>query len=370
MSNPVHRLKIEFGQSQIDDLHRRLSMIRWPEMAFDPQWSAGTSLTVLRELVEFWLTRFEWTKVQEQLNQLDHFWTEIAGERMHWVSYSASKKKGLFPLVLLHGWPGCFVEFSKAAPLLAEAGFDVIVPSLPGFVFSDPPRTAGMNPTRIAERLHQFVISLGHYQYGLQGGDWGSPIAREMARLYPNNVAGLHLNLAPWLPEVKQGETAEETAYRQARQKFDLCETGYWSIQGTKPQSLCYAQHDSPVGLLAWILEKFHGWSDHDGNLWDTFQREEILTIASLYWLTGRILSAARIYHEAWSWWPGDLSRVVVPTGYARFPREPWGPPASFLKPFFNLVHSNEMPRGGHFAALEQPHLFANDVLAFFSKLE
>jgi pimeloyl-ACP methyl ester carboxylesterase len=369
MNNPVDRLKISFAPAQIADLHRRLSTVRWPEISFESGWSAGTNPTVLRALVEFWHRVFDWAKVQEELNQLDHFCRQIEGERIHWVSYSSSGTGKLFPIVLLHGWPGSFVEFRKAAPMLAKAGFNVIVPSLPGFVFSDAPRSPGMNPTRIAQRLHQLIISLGHTRYGVQGGDWGSPIGREMARLYPNHILGLHLNLSPWLPEAQRSEKEEETAYREARRKFDASETGYWSIQGTKPQSLCYALHDSPVGLLGWLLEKFYGWSDHGENLWETFQREEILTIATLYWLTGRIESAARIYYEARSWWPGDLSRVAVPTGYARFPKEPWGPPASFLEPFFNLVHSTEMPAGGHFAALEQPNLFADDVIAFFSKL-
>lgn len=362
------RFTISFPPSQHDDLRRRLESARWPEIPFDTGWSAGTNDKVLRQLVDYWRTSYDWRKIEASLNQLEHYTGSIKGERLHFVLHRATGPRQPLPLLLLHGWPGSFTEFNKAAPLLTAQGFDLIVPSLPGFVFSDAPRVPGMNPTLVADRLNALMQTLGCRRYGVQGGDWGSPIARELGRLFPEHISGVHLNLAPWLPPLQGREaTPDEERYFAARKQFDAGETGYWSIQGTKPQTLAYAQHDSPIGLLAWMLEKFWAWSDHGDELWQTIHRDDVLTHVTLYWLTGRILSAARIYHEAWAWWPGDQSRVTVPTGYARFPKEPWGPPASLVAPLFNLVHVTEMPRGGHFAAMEQPVLFAEDVGKFFA---
>ncbi|HRI16644.1 MAG TPA: epoxide hydrolase [Verrucomicrobiota bacterium] len=361
---------IDFPRADVDELQRRVATARWPELPFQTGWSSGTNDPVLRDLARYWQESYDWFEVQAELNKLDHFRGAVGGEQMHFVLHPAVAESRRLPILLLHGWPGSFVEFNDAAPRLAREGFDLIVPSLPGFVFSDPPRTAGMNPTRIAERMHLLMEALGCDRYGVQGGDWGAVVARELGHLFPEHVAGVHLNLAPWLPEPKdRPPTSEEQEYLERRNRFDLGETGYWSIQGTKPQTLSYGLQDSPLGLLAWVLEKFWAWADHGDDLWESVCRDAVLTNVSLYWLTGRILSAARIYHEAWAWWPGDSSRVTVPTGYARFPKEPWGPPASLVAPLFNLVHATEMPKGGHFAALEQPELFAQDVAAFFSKL-
>lgn len=324
----------------------------------------------MRDLAKYWREDYDWSRALDQLNRLEQYLGVVGGEQMHFVRFSARDSAQPFPVLLLHGWPGSFVEFCRAAPILTALGFDLIVPSLPGFAFSEAPGGPGMNPTEIAKRMQELMQVLGFARYGVQGGDWGCVIARELGRLYPANVVGVHLNCAPWLRNMAdQAPTPEEERYLALRKQFDLAETGYWSIQATKPQTLCYGLHDSPLGLLAWMLEKFWAWSDHGDDLWQTFDRDELLTNVMLYWMTGSILSSARIYQEAATWWPGDLSRVTVPTGYARFPREPWGPPASLIAPFFNLVHTSDMPRGGHFAALEQPELYAQDVAAFFRQL-
>ncbi len=214
---------------------------------------------------------------------------------------------------------------------------------------------------------------LGYERYGVQGGDWGAIIATQMARLYPDALVGLHLNFVAAVPPPPDGvePSPEEIAYREARSRFQRDETGYSGIQGTRPQSLTYAQQDSPVGWLAWMLEKYWAWSDHGDDLWDTFSRDDILTTAMLYWIPGRILSAARLYYESRNPIGGGQvgGRVEVPTGYARFPAEPWAPPLEIVERTYNVVHYSEPVRGGHFPALEQPELWAAEVAGFFDSL-
>ncbi len=378
--------KLDFPRSEIDDLHRRLDATRWPNIPFETGWSAGTNDAVLRELVDHWRHRYDWFAIQERLNRLDHRMVEIEGERIHCVLYRSAAGGARPPLILLHGWPGSFVEFLEAGEMLSRAiegrpAFDLVVPSLPGYTLSDHPKEAGMTPARIADRMHLLMRELGHERYGAQGGDWGSFIATTMAARHPESVTGLHLNFiagggAPAAAEMSDGERE----YRQRMDQFSAMETGYSRIQGTRPQTLAYAQTDSPAGLLAWILEKFWAWGDHGDDLWQTFRRDDILTNVTLYWLTGSIYSAARLYYEsqmfgraqqppATSPAPAAAARIEVPTAYARFPGEPWAAPRDAAERRFNLVRFTELPRGGHFAALEQPALFASDVAAFFGSL-
>jgi pimeloyl-ACP methyl ester carboxylesterase len=215
---------------------------------------------------------------------------------------------------------------------------------------------------------------LGYQHYGVQGGDWGAIIGTALALLRPDSVDGLHITFVHPPPPLPEGETPseEEQTYLAERKKFDAEETGYGQIQRTKPQTLAYAHTDSPVGLLAWILEKFWAWSDHGNDLWQTFNRDRLLTNAMLYWLPGCMLSAARLYYETFHHMPKDLrkGRVSVPTGFARFPAEPWSPPRRVVARQYNLVYYSEPSKGGHFAAMEQPELWAMDVAAFFSQIE
>jgi microsomal epoxide hydrolase len=280
------------------------------------------------------------------------------------------------PLLLIHGWPGSFVEFLDAAEQLAAGvdgapGFDLVVPSLPGFGFSEAPREPGMHPGRIAARLHALMRELGYERYGVQGGDWGAITGTALALQQPEAVLGLHLNFVGGGPPPADREMSdEERAYRERQQAFQATETGYSLIQGTRPQTLAYAQQDSPVGLLAWILEKFWVWSDHGEDLWDTFDRDRLLTNVMLYWLTGSVLSAARIYYEMRHGGAASLAgQVTVPTSYARFPAEPWAAPREVVERRYHLVRMTEPARGGHFAALEQPTLYAADVASFFGTL-
>jgi pimeloyl-ACP methyl ester carboxylesterase len=370
--------RITYTEREIDDLHRRLDATRWPTIPFDTGWSSGTNDRVLRDLVQYWLNEYNWFEIQEQLNRLTHIRGPIAGEELHCVFYKGSGGEQRPPLLLLHGWASSFVEFLDAAELLAlgidgKRGFDLVVPSLPGFGFSEAPRAPGMHAGEIAERMHGLMRELGFEQYGIQGGDWGAIIGTALARQHPDAVVSLHITFVHPAPPPPPGEkpSEEERAYLNFHKRFQAEETAYSQIQKTRPQTLAYAQQDSPVGLLAWILEKFWAWSDHNDDLWETFNRDRFLTNVMLYWLPGCVLSSARIYYETFFNMPKDLrtGRVDLPTGYAKFPAEPWSPPREVVERRYNLVHYSEPPKGGHFAAMEQPDLWARDVKFFFSRV-
>jgi pimeloyl-ACP methyl ester carboxylesterase len=367
--------RMGYAASEIEDLYRRLDATRWPTIPFDTGWNSGTNDRVLRDLVKYWRHEYDWFATQEQLNRLTHLRGSIGGEALHCVVYKGLGGGRRPPILLLHGWPSSIVEFLDAAELLAEGfegtpGFDLVVPSLPGFGLSEAPRAPGMHAGRVAERLHMLMCELGYERYGVQGGDWGAIIGTALAKQHPESLVGLHVSFVHPVPPLPEGETwsENELAYLAYRKKFDAEETGYSQIQRTRPQTLAYAQTDSPVGLLAWVLEKFWAWTDHGDDLWETLDRDRFLTNVMLYWLPGCMLSAARIYYETYHQMPKELrgGRVRVPTGYAKFPAEPWSPPRDAVIRQYNLVHYTEAPKGGHFAAMERPELWAKDVAAFF----
>jgi len=374
MTNPTSRpgalpFRIEFGRRAIEDLHRRLDGARWPDRRFDAGWDAGTNDAVLRDLVHYWRREFDWFAWQERLNRLPHIRAPLADlEELHAVVLAGSGE-GRIPLLLLHGWPGSFIELLPAAERLAAdegtPGFDVVVPSLPGYGFSDAPLEPGMHPGRIAERMHTLMTLLGYERYVVQGGDWGAIVGARLAHAHPEALIGLHLNFPALAPDDAQTDEEREAADRSAR--WRARESAYGAMQGTKPQTLAYGLTDSPIGQLAWILEKFWAWSDHGDDLWDTFDRDHLLANVTLYWLTGTALSSARTYLEARREQPPFRleSRIEVPTGFTRYPAEPWFVPRSSMERAYHLVRWTEAPRGGHFAAMEQPEWFAGDVAAF-----
>ncbi|MDA1062000.1 MAG: epoxide hydrolase [Chloroflexi bacterium] len=379
---PLLPFRVEFSERAIADLRRRIDATRWPQIPFATGWSAGTDDGVLRDLVRYWRTEFDWFEVQARLNRLAQLRGPIGvpeGE-LHCVLFTAGDGAATRPpLLLLHGWPGSFLELLSAAELLAAGvgggpAFEVVVPSLPGFGFSDAPQAPGMHPGRIAERMHALMTELGYERYGVQGGDWGAIVATRLARLHPDALTGLHLNF-PSVPErrgpVDDAPDEDEVVWETRLAGWRQREGAYGAVQGTKPQTLAYALTDSPVGLLAWILEKFWAWSDHGDDVWETFSRNDVLANVTLYWLTGTALSAARTYYESRHEEPAHqpTTRIEVPTAFARFPGEPWAPPRAPVERAFNLVRWTEPERGGHFAALEQPRLFAEDVAGFFATL-
>jgi len=361
--------RIEFSRRAIEDLHRRIDAARWPDRRFDAAWDAGTSDAVLRDLVHYWRREFDWFEWQERLNRLPHIRAPLVDlEETHAVVL-AGPGSDRVPVLLLHGWPGSFIELLPAAERLATdedgAGIDVVIPSLPGFGFSDAPLAPGMHPGRIAERMHDLMRLLGYERYVVQGGDWGAIVGARLARAHPEAVIGLHLNFPALVPD--EAETEEEREARDRSARWRGQESAYGQLQGTKPQTLAYGLTDSPIGQLAWILEKFWAWSDHGDDLWDTFDRDQLLANVTLYWLTGTALSSARTYLEARRERPvfRPTDRCEAPTAFTRYPAEPWFTPRSAFERAYRLVRWTEAPRGGHFAAMEQPAWFARDVASF-----
>lgn len=365
----------------LQDLKTRLQRTRFPQEIPGTGWDYGTDLTYLKSLVAYWRDDFDWRAAERRLNELPQFKTTIDGLDIHFV-HQRSKEPGAFPLVLTHGWPGSIVEFTKViGPLTdpvkyggqASDAFDVVAISLPGFAFSGKPTERGYSPEKMASIISTVMARLGYTRYGVQGGDWGGIISRIVALKDPAHVAGLHLNFCvagppPGVADPNEGVPAAELQRMQERQDYMANERAYQQIQGTKPQTLGFALDDSPSGLAAWIVEKFHAWCDCDGNVESRFTRDELLTNITLYWVTGTATSAARIYYENRVAAP-TTGRVTVPTACALFPKEISTPPRKWVEARYNLVRWTEMPRGGHFAALEQPQLLVDDVRAFFRSI-
>ena len=376
----VTRFSIHVADADLADLKARLARARFPDEIPGSEWTYGTSRAYLESLVRYWRDTFDWRAQERRLNRFEQFTTTIDGLKIHFV-HRRSKERNALPLLLTHGWPGSFVEFTKVIEPLtdpvahggrAEDAFDVVAPSLPGFGFSDKPRERGVDPTRMAAIEAALMARLGYARYGVQGGDWGSIISTRVALNDATHVAGLHLNMCrtgpPAGPNPTDGLTAAEIDRLKRGDAWGNEETGYQRIQGTKPQTIGYALNDSPVGLAAWIVEKFRSWCDCDGDPEKIFTKDELLTNITLYWVTQSGTSSARIYYESQRA-PGAQRRVQVPTACAVFPKEINIPPRRWVEGQYNLTRWTEMPRGGHFAALEEPDLLVNDVRAFFRGL-
>jgi pimeloyl-ACP methyl ester carboxylesterase len=372
--------RIEVPDAVLDDLQRRLAVARIPEPLQGDGWTLGTDVVSLKRLVAYWQKGFDWRRQERELNRMEQFTTVIDGLRIHFV-HRRSPHAGALPLIVTHGWPGSIAEFTKiVGPLTdpaahggrAEDAFHVVMPSIPGFAFSDKPREPGFGPARIAGVFVRLMERLGYSRYGAQGGDWGSLISTQIALADPERVAGLHINMciaAPPPGDPNAGLTAEEIERLKRRQAFQAEETGYQQIQGTKPQTIGIALNESPVALAAWILEKFQSWCDCDGDPGRVFTRDELLANIMLYWVTETAASSARIYYENRRAPPAPPRRVEAPTACADFPREVIWSPRRWLEARYNIRRWTQMPRGGHFAAMEQPVLLVDDVRAFFRDL-
>ncbi len=382
-ANEIAAFRIEIPQAAIDDLMRRLTNTRLPDQIADSSWEYGTELSYLRELIAYWQDEFDWRAQEALLNQFDHFKTAIDGLEMHFI-HQRSANPDAIPLLMVHGWPGSISEFYKIiGPLTApqdhggrlEDSFHIIAPSLPGFGFSGIPTEPGYSPEKIAHVLAALMEKLGYERYGIAGGDWGAIINRYLAYNYPDRLIGLHSNMmlaGPPADESRREQiTTAESDARASRQAYMANETAYQQIQGTKPQSLGYGLNDSPAGLAAWIVEKFHGWTDMpqgpDGDLDAHFSKDELLTNVSIYWFTSTITSSTRIYYENRNTQvENPIGYIDVPTGAAIFPAEIFVTPRSWAEAAYDLRHWTIMPRGGHFAALEQPQLYLDDLRDFF----
>jgi pimeloyl-ACP methyl ester carboxylesterase len=380
-ADAVVPFKINVSDAVLADLKQRLARTRFPDEIPGSGWDYGTNLQYLKELVSYWRDKFDWRAQERRLNQFEQFKTNIDGIDVHFVHRRSTQADAL-PIVLAHGWPGSFFEFTRIiGPLtdpVAHGGrpsdaFHVVAVSLPGYAFSDKPRERGYHPERMAAIIAKVMVRLGYTRYGAQGGDWGSPISRFLALNDASHVVGLHLNFCqagpPPGPDPNAGVPPAELERMRARQAFFENERGYFLEQSTKPQTLGYGLNDSPAGLAAWIVEKFRSWCDCDGNVEQKFTKDELLTNITLYWVTESITSSARIYYENQRASGGQGGRVEVPTACAVFPKEIAIPPRRWVETRYNLKRWTEMPRGGHFAALEQPELLVDDIRAFFRDL-
>jgi pimeloyl-ACP methyl ester carboxylesterase len=369
-NDAVERFEIHVEDAVLTDLRDRLGRTRFPDQIDGTDWEYGFPVDYLRELVATWRDDYDWRAAEARLNELDHFRTTIDGQSIHFV-HARSENPDALPLLLIHGWPGSVVEFLDVIPRLT-GDFHVVAPSLPGYGFSEPTRARGWNPTRIARAFIALMDRLGYAHYGAQGGDWGAQVTTRIGALDSGHCVAIHLNMPIGIPPKEPVELSEEDqAGLAVFQNFQREESGYAMEHGTKPQTVGAALNDSPAGLLAWIVEKFRTWSDCDGHPENVFTRDQLLTNVTVYWVTETITSSARLY-----WEQQHLSReearpayVAVPTAVARYPREILRFPRPWVEQSYNVTHWAEMPRGGHFAAMEQPDLFAADVRTFFATI-
>ncbi|MGH9486640.1 MAG: epoxide hydrolase family protein [Terriglobales bacterium] len=350
-------------KAALDDLRLRLHATRWPP-ALSADWTYGFPVPELQEICRYWADEFDWRRAEAAMFAWPHFQIEIGGFCIHFV-HIRSQRAGAPALVLTHGWPGSFLELLPLAPLLPD--FDLVIPSLPGFAFSPHPGTPGCDTAVIAGLWASLMTALGYDRFGVHGGDIGASVSTLLGSQYPERILGVHLNYLPgaYYPELASTEpiTAAEEAFLAEKALWANAQGGYEHLQRTQPQTLSYGLNDSPAALAAWMLDRFRNWSDCDGQLTPYFQIDDLLANVALYWLTGSTASSFRLYTERWP----AFAPVRVPCAFARFPREISLPPRSWVERGYHIVRWTEMPRGGHFAAWEQPALLATDLREFFA---
>ncbi|HWO58528.1 MAG TPA: epoxide hydrolase [Umezawaea sp.] len=354
--------RVDVPQSRLDDLDRRLANTRWPAEPEGTGWADGVPVAYLKDLVEHWRTRYDWRHWEARLNAHPQFTTTIDGANVHFLHVRSAKENAL-PLLITHGWPGSVVEFLDVVEPLSR-DFHLVIPSMPNFGFSGPTDDTGWTTDRIAAAWAVLMAELGYDRYGVQGGDWGASISRTLGVVDAEHVVGVHVNFLLARPPADRSGFSEDDRARLAKlDDFRAEGTGYQAIQGTRPQTLAYALTDSPVGQLAWIIEKFKEWTDSDELPEDAVDRDRLLTNVMVYWLTATGGSSARIYKES----PRAFTEPSsTPTAVAVFPAEIARSVRSLVDKTNNIVRWTEFDRGGHFAALEEPDLFAEDVRAFF----
>ena len=357
MSDPF---SIEIPTATLASLHKRIQATRWPSGVND---SGGIPLSQMREIMRYWQEEFDWPAREREINRFPHFRTEIDGQRLHYIHLKSANSDAI-PLLLIHGWPGSFIEMLSIIPMLTDA-FHIVVPSLPGYGFSDAPSSTGMANERIATLFGELMTVLDYERFAVQGGDWGAGIATWLALHFSSRVIAIHLNYIPssYAPFIEGDPSDEEASFLRHREQWDDEHGAYGHIQITRPLTLGYALSDSPVGLAAWIIEKFHDWADPRSAI----PLDVILTNVTIYWATNTIASSIRLYLESEQtplrFESGES--VSVPCGIAKFPYEVPFPPRTWIERAYNVTHWTDMPNGGHFAALEAAEQLAGDVIDF-----
>jgi pimeloyl-ACP methyl ester carboxylesterase len=383
----VQPFELRIADAALQDLHVRLANTRLPPDDA-AGWDAGTSPAYLRTLIEYWRSRYDWRAQEAQLRRFSHFTATLHGTTLHFI-HERGQGEAPLPLVLTHGFPDSFARFLKLIPLLTDPAshggdprdaFHVVVPSLPGFAFSGPPDRHS-DLFHVADRWHELMTGeLGYARFGAHGGDWGSTVSEHLARSHADSLVGIHLTDVPfWHALRKPAEpSAAESAYLAAIDQLQRSDGAYAMIQGTRPQTLADALNDSPAGLAAWLVQFYQRWSDCNGDVEQQFTKDELLTTVMIYWVTGTIGSSFLPYYDAMHagparWIIEQLKKWVgsskVPAGFALFPRDLSHPPREWAERFFNVRQWTEMPRGGHFAAHEEPELLAENIRTFFRRL-
>lgn len=376
--------KIAIPDADLADLQDRLRRTRLLKPIEGQGWSDGTDVGFLQALLAHWADGFDWRDQEARLNQLPQYIARLGEQAVHFVHQPGTGPAPL-PLILTHGWPGSFVEMQRLVPLLADPAshggdaadaFHVVVPSLPGYAFSPAPQHKGVGPYEVAGLWAALMAGLGYERFGAQGGDLGAGVSTWLGRRFPEQVTGIHLNYVPgsYRPPLGQGQrpiSDEEQTFLDRSAAFADAEGAYAKVHGTKPQSLAIGLNDSPAGLASWMVEKFQAWTDCAGDLQQAITLDALLTNISLYWFTGSIGSSLRPYVEGrarpLTFAAGE--RVQPPVGVALFPAELPMPPRSWVERCFDVQRWTSMPKGGHFAAMEQPQLLAEDIRAFFRPL-
>ena len=379
---PLESFSIPFSHHAVDDLRDRLVRTRWPDEIPGSNWEYGFDLRFLQEICGYWRERFDWKAQVEKLSTLHHFRYVSDGIGIHFI-HERGKGPAPIPIILTHGWPGSFLEMMRIIPLLTDPAshgadhadsFDVVVPSLPGYGFSDRPTCRGMNLFRTAELWTGIMEELGYARFAAQGGDLGAGVSTILGLRHAYRMIGIHLNYIPgsFRPHLEPGTklNGAEEAFLKGVARWSDESGAYAHVQRTRPQTAAYGLNDSPAGLAAWILEKFREWSDCDGDLYNRFSRDELLANVTLYWMTETIHSSFRLYFEGrkatLQFGPGDY--VQTPCAIAHFPKELPFPPRAWIERGYNIQHWTDMPQGGHFAAAEEPDLLAEDIRAFFRR--
>ena len=375
---------IRIDSETLSDLRERIRNTRWPDPSPGAAWEQGTDLEYLKNLLAYWADGFDWRAQELALNATAQFHAELDGVRIHYAHVRARNGRGI-PLILTHGWPSSFLEFLPLVPLLTDPAahgidgpsFDVVIPSLPGYGFSERPAQVGVDYRHVAGLWHRLMRGLGYERYGAQGGDFGAGVSTYMALTDPGAMRGVHLSnleIAPYTGPGSRPLSAAEQVYRERNEAFWRDEYGYKAIQSTMPQTLAYGLNDSPAGLAAWIVEKWRSWGDTGGDPDRRFSRDFLLTTVTLYWVTRTIASSMRDYVDNDNWryrdamGPDDFVRV--PTAFALFFNnfvDEGMPPREWAERLYDVRRWTPMPRGGHFAAAEEPMLLARDIAAFFA---